>query len=91
MLVEARVEGSGAGMEAPPGAQLHDGHWVWQPQTTHAELRLARSTYTRDYTLCANGSCADMSDRLGKPADGEIVSVRSCDGASSAGGEQVRR
>jgi hypothetical protein len=91
LLVEARVEGSGAGMEAPPGAQFRDGRWSWQPQTTHAELRLTRSTFTRDYTLCANGSCADLGDRVGATAEGDVVSVRSCEGASSTGGEQVRR
>jgi hypothetical protein len=91
VLVEARVEGSGAGMEAPPGAQLRHGHWVWQPQTTHAELRLIRSSYTQDYTICANGSCTDLGDRLGATAEGEIVSVRSCNGSASTRGEQVRR
>lgn len=91
LLVEARVEGSGAGMEAPPGAQFRDGRWSWQPQTTHAELRLTRSTFTRDYTLCANGSCADLGDRVGATAEGDVVSVRSCERASSTGGEQVRR
>ena len=91
LLVEASVEGSGAGMEPPPGAQLRDGRWSWQPQTAHAELRLTHSTYTRDYTLCANGRCADLGDRVGAMAEGEVVTVRSCEGATSASGEQVRR
>jgi hypothetical protein len=91
LLVEASVEGNGAGMEPPPGARLRDGRWSWQPQTAHVELRLTRSSYTRDYTLCANGSCADLGDRVGATAEGEVVTVRSCDDAASAGGEQVRR
>ena len=77
-LLEARIEGNGAGMESPPGAQLHDGHWVWKPLSTHDELRLTRSTFTRDYTLCSMGRCADLVAWVGKTAEGEVVSVRSC-------------
>jgi hypothetical protein len=95
LLAEARVEGSGAGMEAAPGARLRDGRWAWQPQTTHAELRLTLSTFARDYTLCANGGCADLRDRVGATSEGEVVTVRACAAsapvATSAGGEQVRR
>jgi len=96
-LVEARVEGSGAGMESPPGARLRDGSWVWQPQSVHAELRLTRSTFTRDYTLCADGRCADLGNWVGTPAEAgfgnQVVSVRSCAGGTpaSAGSKQVGR
>ncbi len=31
ILKEARVKGSGAGMDPGEGAQLIDGWWVWQP------------------------------------------------------------
>ena len=85
MLVTARVEGSGAGMEPPPGAQLRDGRWTWQPQSAHPELRLTRSTFTRDYTLCANGRCADLGERIGATAEGEVVTVRVCEAGSTAG------
>lgn len=96
-LVEASVEGSGAGMESPPGARLRDGHWVWQPQSTHAELRLTRSTFTRDYTFCADGRCADLGDWVGTTAeaevDNEVVSVRGCanEPPASAGSKQIGR
>jgi len=85
MLVTARVEGSGAGMEPPPGAQLRDGRWTWQPQSAHPELRLTRSTFTRDYTLCANGRCADLGERIGATAEGEVVTVRVCEAGGIAG------
>ena len=95
VLAEARVEGNGAGMEPPPGAQLRDGRWTWQPQSAHPELRLTESTFTRDYTLCADGRCADLSERIGATVEGEIVTVRACTANApmgiSAGGEQVRR
>ena len=93
LLVEARVQGSGAGMEPPSGATLRDGSWVWQPNSTHAELRLTRSTFTRDYVICASDRCAGLGDRVGATAEGEVVSVRPCDRdtAPSAGREQVGR
>ena len=85
VLVEARVEGSGAGMEPPPGARLRDGRWTWQPQSAHPELRLTESTFTQDYTLCASGRCADLGDRVGATAEGEIVTVRACAAGTSVG------
>ncbi len=88
-LVEARVQGNGAGMESPPGALLHDGAWSWQPGSTHDEIRLTHSTYTRDYILCTAGRCAGLGDWTGATADGEVVSVRPCE--PSAGGQQVGR
>ncbi|HQR09688.1 MAG TPA: DUF1850 domain-containing protein [Casimicrobiaceae bacterium] len=93
VLVEARVKGSGAGMEPPPGSTLRDGSWVWQPRSTHAELRLTRSTFTRDYVLCAVDHCATLGDRVGATADGDVVTVRPCgsESAPSAGRQQVGR
>ena len=92
-LFEARIEGNGAGMESPPGARLQDGQWVWQPQSTHAELRLTRSTFTRDYTLCSAGHCADLGEWVGETAEGEVVSLRSCprESVNSSGREKVGR
>ena len=85
VLAEARVEGSGAGMEPPPGARLRDGRWTWQPLSAHPELRLTESTFTRDYTLCANGRCADLGKRIGATAEGEIVTVRACEAGKQVG------
>jgi hypothetical protein len=92
-LSEARIEGNGAGMESPPGARLQDGHWVWQPQSMHDELRLTRSTFTRDYMLCSEGRCADLGDWVGKTLEGEVVSVRPCarESPNSTGSEKVGR
>ena len=67
LLEEARVEGSGAGMEPPLGAQLRDGRWTWH------------------YTLCAGGRCAELGERIGATAEGEVVTVRACEAGSIAG------
>ncbi len=88
-LVEARVEGNGAGMEAPPGAQLRAGHWSWKPNSPHPELRLTRSTYTADYMLCSAGRCASLGAWTGPTPQGGVVTLRPCE--SSAGGQQVGR
>ena len=90
-LVQAQVEGNGAGMEAPEGAQLLHGRWVWQPRSTHAELRLTRSRFTEDYTLCADGRCADLGDWLGPAGNADLVNVRACESPASAGGKEIRR
>ena len=46
-LREARVKGSGAGMDPGEDAVLKDGWWVWQPDLpVQTELRLAASGAT---------------------------------------------
>lgn len=61
-LVEARIQGSAAGMEPPPGARLENGWWHYAPaQAWHDELRLARSPYARDYELCFDGGCRSLA------------------------------
>ena len=77
MLTEARVEGNGAGMEPPPGAILRDGWWTWQPRTSLADLRLTRSPYTRDYTLCWKDHCSELGTLIGA-ADDDVVVIRRC-------------
>lgn len=58
-IIEARVEGSGAGME--PGAQARfDGRfWRWRPQTPPLKkLRLTQTAGNSEgWMLCANGAC----------------------------------
>jgi hypothetical protein len=78
-LVEARIRGSGAGMEAPPGARFENGAWVWRPGAPPLpELRLAWSTYTRDYRVCDATRCTPLSEITGPLADGDVVTVRAC-------------
>jgi hypothetical protein len=83
VLVAASVQALGAGMEPPPGAVLSGGAWTWQPNTTHAELRLTRSTCTGDYTACVAGRCGALGDIVGAVGEGELVLVRACDRGSA--------
>jgi hypothetical protein len=61
-LVEARVQGSGAGMEPPPNALREGPWWVWQPeQPALPVLRLAVSGATgRAWQLCTALGCRDL-------------------------------
>jgi hypothetical protein len=79
VLTEARVEGSGAGMEPPAGATLRDGGWTWNPGLRLAELRLARSSYTRDYALCWKAGCSELDRLVGEVTDDNVVVVRPCE------------
>ena len=79
-LVEARVAGSGAGMEAPPGAKLSDGTWTWTPDGAPLpELRLTFSRFTRDYRLCSGARCTTLGELAAPLADGDVVTVRACE------------
>lgn len=73
-LVSARIQNTGAGMEPGPGAVLADGWWTWQPLTPPLPaLRLTRSPYTADYTLCSAGRCQSLS--AWTALTGDVVAV----------------
>ena len=69
VLVEARVKGSGAGMEPPAGARLRGGFYVWRPELEREEVVLRRDPHAGDWRLCAGGECATIGTWLGRDAD----------------------
>ncbi|AWK86992.1 DUF1850 domain-containing protein [Azospirillum thermophilum] len=76
--VEARVKGTGAGMEPGPDARLRDGWLVWVPNLPPQErILLAASAFTGDHRLCAGGECRALSGWTGPRADGP-VELRAC-------------
>lgn len=78
MAGQARILGSGAGMEPPPDAHLRaDGWYVYQPHTAALTvLRLTRSRYTADYDWCVAGRCVPL--RAVMPTDGGVTLLRPC-------------
>ncbi|MBX3572384.1 MAG: DUF1850 domain-containing protein [Mesorhizobium sp.] len=66
-IVEARVKGSGAGMEVPDGAVLRDGVWRYVPSLPpQRELLLARSGATAGgWELCAEDRCREIGTGAG--------------------------
>ena len=78
-LAEARVRGSGAGMEPPPEARLIDGVWAWKPGLPpQREVVLRRSGATADWRICISGRCLPMEAYL--PAEADPVVMRVCEG-----------
>ena len=78
-LTEARIQGTGAGMEPPPGALFHDGWWHYLPPLpVLPELRLTLSPYTPDYRLCWHGQCRPLARLVGTKHWEGVVNVRPC-------------
>jgi len=78
-LVEARVRGSGAGMDPGEGARRADGWWVWTPTLPPvSELVLAASGATGEgWTLCDAGGDREACRTLGAEPEAPIV-LRAC-------------
>lgn len=68
-ILQARVKGSGAGMEPPEGAVLKDGWWRYEPALPVQEsLVLAASGATGEgWSLCASGRCIILGASEGAP------------------------
>ena len=79
VIAEARIRGSGAGMEPPADAVLKNGVWHYRP-TVHpqAVLRLTHSPYTAGYTLCTNTVCAPLADRLPGIDNNAVIELMAC-------------
>ena len=78
-LVEARVKGSGAGMEPPPEARLHGGWFRWKPaRPVMSEVTLGNSGAAGEWRLCAAGKCRTLSDILGHPVGTNATTMRAC-------------
>ncbi|MCU8093386.1 DUF1850 domain-containing protein [Shewanella sp. SM20] len=73
VLVEARVKGTGAGMEIPDDAYFKNGSWHYQPKLPILPvLRLGRTPEAGDFELCFTPisgklQCQAMSHWIGVP------------------------
>ena len=77
-ILEARIEGSGAGMEPAPGARLVNGTWRWRPALPPLRnLRLTSSDYAADYAICWAGRCSPLR-ALARSNDVEVVTLTAC-------------
>jgi hypothetical protein len=74
---EARIRGSGAGMEPPPDAVLQGGWWRYTPSVRHPiELPLMRSGFVPDFERCDAQGCQLLSHWL--PSDGGVTLLHAC-------------
>jgi hypothetical protein len=79
-IVEARVKGSGAGMEPPPDARLIGGWFRWKPQLSKLpEVALGNSGVAGEWRLCNDGQCQTLSGILGQPVGTNVTTMRACD------------
>ena len=68
VVAEARVEGSGAGVDPPEGAVFDGSGWVWRPASSpQARVVLADSGTTRPWTLCTASGCIALGAGGGAP------------------------
>ena len=75
-LSQARIRGSGAGMEPPPDAVLSHGFWRYRlADPWRREVVLARSEFVDDYELCIRGVCRRLSHWVPIRAGATTVTV----------------
>lgn len=75
--VEARIRGSGPGMEPPEGGRWQDGWWVYSPEVPPlASASLANSSHAADYALCVAGACRPLAPLAG--GFDRPVTLRAC-------------
>jgi hypothetical protein len=79
VIAEARIRGTGAGMEPPAGARLSNGVWHYRPALPpQAVLRLTHSPHTAGYKLCVDGHCRPLADHLPGLPDNALIEIYSC-------------
>lgn len=79
VLTEARIRGTGAGMEPPEGAVLQNGVWHYRPPLpSQDKLRLTHSPHVAGYELCIAGHCAPLAERLPELATYSVIELDPC-------------
>jgi hypothetical protein len=78
-LAQARVKGSGAGMEPAPDARLVDGWFQWQPQRAPMpEVALGNSGAAGEWRLCSDGKCRTLSEIFGFRIGSNVTTMSAC-------------
>jgi hypothetical protein len=79
-LVQARVKGTGAGMEPPPEALLVDGWFQWRPDRLPLqEVVLGNSGVAGEWRICSDGRCRTLSEIFGHPIGADVITMRACE------------
>jgi hypothetical protein len=80
VLEEARVRGSGAGMEPPDGAWLDHGVYHYRRQLRVPRLILAHSPHALPYRVCSAGRCRTLAALLPGLPETATVELSACPG-----------
>ena len=79
VLTQARVKGSGAGMEPPPEARLVNGWFQWQPKrAAMPQVVLGNSGAAGEWRLCHDGNCETLSAIFGRPVGVNVTTMSTC-------------
>ena len=79
VVTEARIRGSGAGMEPPAGSVLTNGVWHYRPALSpQPVLRLTHSPHVAGYVLCMPTVCAPLADHLPGIDNNAVIELRAC-------------
>lgn len=79
-LVQARVKGSGAGMEPPPEARLIGGWFRWKPaRPAMGEVTLGNSGAAGEWRICADGHCRTLSEIFERPIGANVTVMSACE------------
>lgn len=78
VITEARIRGTGAGMEPPADAEFKGGVWHYQPAVSLTQLRLAHSPYTAGYDLCIAGRCRPLAEHLPGAENPSTIVLEAC-------------
>lgn len=83
MLDEARIRGTGAGMEPPAGAVLKDGVWHYRPEVPpQRSVLLAHSPYTAPYQFCVRGNCRTAAELMPGLPETVVMTIAPCSSSS---------
>jgi hypothetical protein len=79
VLLEDRIQGTGAGMEPPPDAKFDGKWWRYNPHVAPlSQVVLRRSGMTvGDWQVCIDGTCKAMGDYLPDPK-ADPVTLTTC-------------
>ncbi len=78
-LIEARIKGSGAGMEPAPHARLRQGWWTWEGNgEVFPRLSLGHSGQAGHWHLCVEGKCRPLHDLIATANEVEPVTISKC-------------
>lgn len=79
VLGEARIRGTGAGMEPPAGAVLSGGIWRYRPGVAPLpRLLLAHSPHVKPHEVCVDGRCRAATELLPGLADTAVIEIAPC-------------
>jgi hypothetical protein len=78
-LTEARVRGTGAGMEPPQSAVLKQGVWHYVPALpTLPSVQLRHSPYTAAYRICSSDRCQLVTEWLPGLPEETVIGLAPC-------------